>query len=171
MLLAGETLTVRTPHQQQRARRGEDEKVTTTQAEFNDKFRRDELLVMANEYWSWSVRPVPCTLGAGILSLNRFAIAFGDVTVAEAADLQRLVATMERRLTDTFAADKFNYFMLMMVDAHVHFHVLPRYAHSRRFAGLLWHDTGWPKLPTLADYEDRATSPALVTVRDALRTG
>ena len=51
--------------------------MTTTLAEFHEKFRVPELEVVRSEYWTWSVRPVQSTLGAGILSLNRFATAWG----------------------------------------------------------------------------------------------
>ena len=40
--------------------------------------------------------------------------------------------------------------MLMMVDPHVHFHVLPRYDGERRWGDLAIADGGWPKLPDLA---------------------
>jgi diadenosine tetraphosphate (Ap4A) HIT family hydrolase len=40
--------------------------------------------------------------------------------------------------------------MLMMVDPHVHWHVLPRYEGTRDGPGLAIEDTGWPRLPQLA---------------------
>ena len=39
--------------------------------------------------------------------------------------------------------------MLMMVDPHVHFHVIPRYEGSRTAAGLTIADAGWPGQPDL----------------------
>ena len=42
---------------------------------------------------------------------------------------------LDTALAKTFAPDKLNYLMLMMVDPDVHFHVLPRYAAARAFAG------------------------------------
>jgi diadenosine tetraphosphate (Ap4A) HIT family hydrolase len=38
----------------------------------------------------------------------------------------------------------------MMVDPHVHFHVLPRYEGSREQAGLAVTDAGWPGQPDLS---------------------
>ena len=52
-------------------------------------------------------------------------------------------------LRAAFAYDKINYLMLMMVDPHVHFHVLPRYAEDRSFAGAAFADAGWPAAPDL----------------------
>jgi diadenosine tetraphosphate (Ap4A) HIT family hydrolase len=37
--------------------------------------------------------------------------------------------------------------MLMMVDPHVHFHVIPRYASPRLFDGQDLGDASWPKPP------------------------
>jgi len=39
--------------------------------------------------------------------------------------------------------------MLMMVDPHVHFHVVPRYSEPRRWNGLEIADRGWPGPPDL----------------------
>ena len=39
--------------------------------------------------------------------------------------------------------------MLMMVDPHVHFHVIPRYSESRSWNGLDFPDAGWPGPPRL----------------------
>ena len=36
-----------------------------------------------------------------------------------------------------------------MLDPHVHFHVLPRYAEARSFAGADFADAGWPAAPNL----------------------
>ena len=40
--------------------------------------------------------------------------------------------------------------MLMMVDPHVHFHVIPRYDGVRSWNGIAVTDHGWPKPPDLA---------------------
>ena len=39
--------------------------------------------------------------------------------------------------------------MLMMVDPHVHFHVIPRYEGAREWGGREFVDVGWPKVPDL----------------------
>ena len=39
--------------------------------------------------------------------------------------------------------------MLMMVDPHVHFHVIPRYDGSRSFGGMSFPDRAWPGPPDL----------------------
>ena len=57
----------------------------------------------------------------------------------------------ERKLRDAFQFDKINYLLLMMVDRHLHFHVIPRYAETRSFAGVEWPDPAWPKGPPALD--------------------
>jgi diadenosine tetraphosphate (Ap4A) HIT family hydrolase len=47
--------------------------------------------------------------------------------------------------------DKLNYLMLMMVDPHVHFHVLPRHAMTQEWNGMAFPDNGWPGPPVLAN--------------------
>jgi diadenosine tetraphosphate (Ap4A) HIT family hydrolase len=142
--------------------------MSSTLAEFDEKFRVEELLIATTDHWRWSVRPVHSTLGAGILSLKRFCPSFGELTSDEAADLGGAVSLLEQRLRETFSPDKMNYIMLMMVDAHLHFHVLPRYSASKEFGGLTWEDSGWPGPPGLGDYADRAEHASLAEIRNAL---
>jgi diadenosine tetraphosphate (Ap4A) HIT family hydrolase len=51
--------------------------------------------------------------------------------------------------------------MLMMVDHHVHYHVIPRYESESEFEGLKWTDNGWPALPILGDNQHN-TSPDIL---------
>lgn len=137
--------------------------------EFHKKFRTHELTVFRSEHWTWAVRPAHSTLGAGILSLNRFCTNFGSLSEDEAKDLSVIVKEIERRLARSFGPAKYNYIMLMMVDLHLHFHVIPRYDRMLNFAGLEWKDAGWPGLPQLGDGANLAESPVLVDIRDELR--
>ena len=137
---------------------------------FRAKFRVKELLVLESGAWSWSVRPGQPTLGAGILSLNRHALQLSEVTPAEMAELAGLITQVEARLKAAFDYRIMNYLMLMMVDHHVHYHLLPRYEGPRRFAGLEWVDNGWPALPQLGDNQHADHPQLLGQIRDALRS-
>lgn len=143
--------------------------MTATLPEFAEKFRLDELTVLRTEHWTWSVRPVQTTVGAGILSLNRFATALGDLREEEGAELSRITAMIEERLRAFSTPDKMNYLALMMVDAHVHFHVIPRYAEPRALVGHEWLDGGWPGPPALSDNATLSTPGTLRAIRDVLR--
>lgn len=145
--------------------------MTSTFTEFTDKFRVGELAVLRTDHWTWSVRPVQATVGAGILSLNRFATSLGEMTVEEAADLAAIAPRIEASLRAFSQPDKMNYLALMMVDAHVHFHVIPRYAGTRDLVGHEWADSGWPALPALGDNADQSTPEKLAAIRLALRAG
>ena len=143
--------------------------MTATLPEFAEKFRLGELTVLRTEHWTWSVRPVQTTVGAGILSLNRFATSLGDLREEEGADLSRITPVIEERLRAFSAPDKMNYLALMMVDAHVHFHVIPRYAEPRSLVGHEWVDGAWPGPPALSDNVTLSTPDTLRAIRDVLR--
>jgi diadenosine tetraphosphate (Ap4A) HIT family hydrolase len=117
---------------------------------FHQKFRIPGFTVREYRHWLWSLRPVHSTLGASVISARRHAPHFSDMTAEECAELAAVVKDLETRLKSAFDYDKINYLMLMMVDPHVHFHVLPRYADLREFGGITWTDEGWPKPPNSA---------------------
>ena len=103
------------------------------------------------EYTHWAVllRPKQVTLGSLVLVCKEEARAFGDITAAAFDELSTAVADIERTLKNAFDYDKINYLMLMMVDPHVHFHVIPRYAAPATFDDVLFPDAGWPGPPAL----------------------
>ena len=61
----------------------------------------------------------------------------------------RAITAIEAALGEAIGYAKINYLMLMMVDPHVHFHVLPRYEGERSACGVTVRDAGWPKAPAL----------------------
>jgi diadenosine tetraphosphate (Ap4A) HIT family hydrolase len=138
-------------------------------SEFRDKFKVDELIVARTTSWTWSVRPLQTTIGAGVLSANRYVERFSDLSAEEGADLLDMVQTIESTLGAAFSYDKLNYLMLMMVDTHVHFHVIPRYSRDVEFGGHQWTDSGWPKPPNLGDNDQLSTPELLAAVREVLR--
>jgi len=138
--------------------------------QFRTKFRVQELKVTENRSWSWSVRPGQPTLGAGILSLNRHAGRFSEVTGEEMKDLADLVGVLEGAVREAFDHAIMNYLMLMMVDHHVHYHVIPRYGETRSFAGREWVDNGWPALPVLGDSQHAEDPGLLHRIRDRLKS-
>ena len=124
--------------------------------EFRAKFRVDELRLGGNAGWTLSLRPAACTLAACVLSANRPHTSLATLDAREAADLVEMAAWFERAARARFAADKFNYLALMMVDDHLHFHALPRYAAERSLGGATFRDPAWPGPPDLkGDNPDR----------------
>jgi diadenosine tetraphosphate (Ap4A) HIT family hydrolase len=107
---------------------------------------------LLHEYASWVVllRPAQPTLGSLVLACKEDATALGDVSSAAYAELSVVTAATERALRQAFDFQKINYLALMMVDPHVHFHVIPRYSGLREFEGAACADAGWPKAPDLS---------------------
>lgn len=106
---------------------------------------------LLREYESWVVllRPVQPTLGSLVLACREEANSLGAVSAAAWSELAVATADLERVLRSAFDYQKINYLALMMVDPHVHFHVIPRYAASREFGGATCLDAAWPKPPDL----------------------
>jgi diadenosine tetraphosphate (Ap4A) HIT family hydrolase len=138
--------------------------------EFQTKFRVNELKILKLDHWTWSARPVHSTIGSGILSLNRSCTSFASITRDEAAELADINREIEGKLKRAFQPDKFNYVMLMMVDAHLHFHVIPRYSTERSVFDRTWKDSGWPALPALGEGSDLANSAVLNSIVEMLRS-
>ncbi len=113
------------------------------------KFGHPATLIAEYEHWVVLLRPAQPTLGALVLAAKSDATAFGDLPVKAHAELKVATAAIEAALGQAVGYAKINYLMLMMVDPHVHFHVLPRYDGERGGAGLTVPDAGWPAQPDL----------------------
>jgi len=143
---------------------------THTLQEFREKFKVEELTILKNDSWTWSVRPGQPTLGSGVLSLNRYALEMSELTEKEMKDLGNIIKTLEKLVKKTFNHNIMNYLMLMMVDHHVHYHVIPRYDSKREFEGLKWKDNGWPALPNLNDNQHNTDPEILLNIKKAYLT-
>ena len=108
---------------------------------------------MIAEYVHWVVllRPAQPTLGSLILAAKSDATAFPDLKPQAFAELATVTGHLEGVLKQAVEPAKINYLMLMMVDPHVHFHVIPRYDGGRGFQGIEVADAGWPKVPALGE--------------------
>ncbi len=95
------------------------------------------------------VRPGQPVLGALVLACKQPVTAFSDIDQDGFRDLQKATKAIETMLKAAVDYEKINYLMLMMVDPHVHFHVLPRYSGTRTWQGIEINDDGWPGQPDL----------------------
>jgi diadenosine tetraphosphate (Ap4A) HIT family hydrolase len=114
------------------------------------KFGYPETVIHEGRYWTVLLRPQQATLGALVLVCNEPVLRYSDIGQAAFVEQGEMVVRIEAMLSKVFAYQRINYMMLMMVDPHVHFHVLPRYDRTREFAGVDFPDAGWPALPHLA---------------------
>lgn len=120
----------------------------------NDTIRRfgyPATLVAEYDHWIVLLRPAQPTLGSLVLAAKSDATAFAGLEPAAYAELANVSRDIETALRAAVDHTKLNYLMLMMVDPHVHSHVIPRYEGSRSFEGHTFPDAGWPKLPALGD--------------------
>lgn len=113
------------------------------------KFGYPATLIAEFDHWVVLLRPAQPTLGALVLAAKSEATAFGDLPAEAHAELKAATSAIEAAMMQAVGYAKINYLMLMMVDPHVHFHVLPRYEGARMAAGLSVPDAGWPGQPDL----------------------
>lgn len=114
-----------------------------------EKFGWPATLIAEFTHWVVLLRPAQPTLGSLILAAKSDATAFGDLPGDAHAELKTVTVAIEAALTEAVGYAKINYLMLMMVDPHVHFHVIPRYEGTRSAAGVRVADSGWPGQPDL----------------------
>ena len=115
------------------------------------RFGYPATLIEEYEHWVVLLRPAQPTLGSFVLAAKSEARSFPDLPEEAFAELQDAVADIEDALTVSIRHEKINYLMLMMVDPHVHFHVIPRYDGERSACGVTVADQGWPKAPALSE--------------------
>ncbi|BAV64496.1 HIT family protein [Sphingobium cloacae] len=118
----------------------------------NETIRRfgfPQTLVGDFQHWVVLLRPAQPTLGSLVLAAKGEATAFGDLPAEAHAELAAVTKALEAALRQAVGYAKINYLMLMMVDPHVHFHVIPRYEGAREQAGISIADAGWPGQPDL----------------------
>lgn len=113
-------------------------------------FGYPDSLVYEYEHWCVLLRPGQVTLGSLVMVAKAEVTQFSALSPAAFAEMARVTDDIETHLPAVSAYQKINYLMLMMVDPHVHFHVIPRYDHDQSFAGEAFVDHGWPGVPQLA---------------------
>lgn len=120
-----------------------------------EKFGWPKTLVREFDHWVVLARPAQPTLGSLVLAAKSEATAFGDLPGEAHAGLKQATQAIEAALAKAVGYARINYLMLMMVDPHVHFHVIPRYEGAREWPkgernAREFVDVGWPKVPDLA---------------------
>jgi diadenosine tetraphosphate (Ap4A) HIT family hydrolase len=114
-----------------------------------EKFGYPATLIREFEHWLILLRPAQVTLGSLVLAAKSEATAYGELPREAFADQADAVQAIERALAAFSRYERINYLMLMMVDAEVHFHVIPRYSVPRNWDGIEFADSGWPGPPQL----------------------
>jgi diadenosine tetraphosphate (Ap4A) HIT family hydrolase len=115
------------------------------------KFGWPATLVAEYAHWVVLLRPAQPTLGSLVLAAKSDATAFGGLPADAHAELAAVTKAIESALKSAVDYQRINYLMLMMVDPHVHFHVIPRYEGERSLGTLTVADAGWPGPPLLGE--------------------
>ena len=113
-----------------------------------------------------ALRGKQVTLGSCVLLLKRPVESLAALEPAEAVDLVVVAGEFERRVSDAFGAERFNYVAAMMKDPFVHFHAFPRYSEPSDFGGVSWTDVDWPKAINIRNVETSAE--LLDSIKDKL---
>src|SRR5215218_1890776 len=106
------------------------------------KFGHPGSLVREYEHWLVLLRPSQVTAGSLVLAAKSDATAYGALPAAAFIEQALAIAEIEATLRRAVDYERINYLMLMMVDPHVHFHVIPRYSGPRQIAGMEIADQG-----------------------------
>ena len=113
------------------------------------KFGYPNTLLGDYSHWVVLLRPQQVTLGSLVLACKDAAQSWSEIPRAAFSELKTVTGDIESELRSAFEPDRLNYLMLMMVDPHVHFHVIPRYKSPRTFENIKFVDSDWPKPPNL----------------------
>lgn len=133
-------------------------------------FGYPDRLIREYDHWCVLARPAQVTLGSLVLICKSEATQFADIPPEAHCELHKVTGDIERNLKQVVNWEKINYLMLMMVDPHVHFHVIARYGEPKTFAGTQFPDTGWPALPNLGDAikpDTEADTALIAALREA----
>ena len=114
-----------------------------------EKFGHPGTLIREYQHWVVLLRPAQVTLGSLVLAAKSPANAYGQLPASAFAEQAVVIGDIERALAAYCGYERINYLMLMMVDPHVHFHVIPRYSELRGWSGIEFSDAGWPGPPDL----------------------
>jgi diadenosine tetraphosphate (Ap4A) HIT family hydrolase len=122
------------------------------------KFGYPNSLIKEFQHWVVLLRPKQVTLGCVIVACKEPAECLPDVSADAYQELKQVTLELESALKRAFDFQKINYILLMMVDKHVHFHVIPRYSANRQLGSRQVADPGWPKHPDMNNVIDFSDS-------------
>ncbi len=111
------------------------------------KFNYPDSLIREYEHWAVLLRPAQVTIGSLVLAGRGETERFPDLPREAFDELTTVAGALEKALSAAFGHDRINYLMLMMVDPHVHYHVIPRYSAPVQLNGRDYPDEDWPGPP------------------------
>jgi diadenosine tetraphosphate (Ap4A) HIT family hydrolase len=125
-------------------------------------------IVERGEHWTLALNGNQNLPGKSVLVLNRHREGVSDLTAEEWASLHPYTGRVTSALDGLFAPDLYNFAFLMNLDAHVHLHVVPRYASPVQWRGETYADEHYGSL--FGSEQKSASEEALDELAEALRS-
>ncbi len=126
-------------------------------------------LIAETEFWAILLRPKQITAACTVLACKESATSIGQISELAIRELPLMCKQLEAAIVRAYSAEKFNYLALMMIDPHVHFHVIPRYSKPVKIDNEVEIlDPGWPKLPDMAAVNELSKKQALL-IKNAIK--
>jgi len=116
------------------------------------KFQYPASLLREFDHWLLLIRPVQITLGSMVLCVKDDIFHHKDLTSKHLKELEQIYEYIETELRAKLHFEKINYLALMMVDPHVHYHIIPRYSKPQKLHHHEFNDVGWPNLPDFSKF-------------------
>ena len=116
-----------------------------------EKFGFTKNLIKEYDHWVVLYRPQQVTIGSLLLICKENKFKLGDLSKRAFLEFKFVSQDIEVFLYKKLGAKKINYIALMMVDPHVHFHIIPRYSCKITINEKYYHDIYWPKPPNVLD--------------------
>jgi len=115
------------------------------------KFGYPNTLIKEYNNWVILLRNEQITLGSLILANKDDITSLSQISKEGLEELKLVFSQIETILKRVYGMEKINYLALMMVDKHVHYHVIPRYSKEISINGIVMRDIGWPGLPDFSN--------------------
>ena len=112
-----------------------------------NKFGYPDTVIREYSYWILLFRMKQVTLGSLVCVSKEDVESLSLLPNHAFLELKKVHYDVEKVLKTNFNYDKINYLTLMMVDRHVHFHIIPRYKEYRVVSGCRFEDVFWPGPP------------------------
>ena len=97
-------------------------------------------VIYINEFWTVVLNDDQGYLGRCYFALNRHETDVTRLSQPERESLWLLFGAVKSALDQIWGPDHYNYVFLMNVEPHLHGHIIPRYAVSRRFDNIEFVD-------------------------------
>lgn len=114
------------------------------------KFGYPTTEIIGYHHWVILLRRPQITLGSLVIAARGEETQLSAIPLAAFSELAAVIKAVEKTLKKLWNYDQLNYLMLMMVDPHVHWHVIPRYQKTLQWFNQSFVDQSWPKPPDLS---------------------